>query len=271
MIDTPFGPLEAATHQVMPGFGEVWRIPLEGAAHELSVARTTMSYGNKSGEGLWEVLEFDGADAVGEPVGWQDERQVRTILRDEWGFDLPDVVKVRELLLDAYWAVNATRGWTGEDPQPNEGPWFSPAIHNTRYDEDEVEVLEIPAATWGEYINCSAVERANFNVLADEYAEHIILAEWFHDTHAVYLRLDQEIPAEFFDRLLGLADYPLLDEDEMSAVERKLEQDDWDGFGRHDLQLSVERTLDEIEDEGQVPGLVAAEFYLTDARADAIA
>lgn len=178
-----------------------------------------------------------------------------------------EMIPVRELLDDSYFTIVGTRGFTGEEPEHGSN-WFSPRIHDTRYDDDEIEVLEVPATTWGEYITCGSVERSNFNVLVDEYREHVIDAEWFHDTHAIYLRLDREIPAEMFDRLLGLADYPLLDDQEMSDVEMKLEEEDWEGYGRQDLRLAIERALDALE----VPGLDdPTEFYLSDSELDTLA
>jgi hypothetical protein len=75
MTDQWWLTVPGAVHTHHGRLGETVVIALANG-HEVSVARSPLTYGNKSGEGLWEMLEFAGPDAVGDPHGWLDPADV---------------------------------------------------------------------------------------------------------------------------------------------------------------------------------------------------
>ena len=103
-----------------------------------------------------------------------------------------------------------------------------------------------------------SVEVANHKVFAEEFGDlpgvHEIHGDF--DTYGVAIRLDCITPAmmDIFD---GLDNYPVIDEEAMSAVEREAEDEAWDNWVRHDYERAL---VSALNDDGNYATDEAHEF-----------
>jgi hypothetical protein len=90
-----------------------------------------------------------------------------------------------------------------------------------------------------------AVDVSNFRVLEDnwQHLDGFGRGPW-SNVDAISLLLDQEAPSDLIEVLDGLADYPLLSDDEHSRVEQEMIQEHWESYGRYDVIRTVEKALD---------------------------
>lgn len=111
-----------------------------------------------------------------------------------------------------------------------------------------VPVLVIPLAMFGDYDNSCAVERSNARVLREEFPRHTIpLSGWHGRGGTLVLGTPDTIPEELRERLDGLADYPLLDEQDESEMEMEMESEAWDDYGRDDFARALIPLLAELD------------------------
>lgn len=111
-----------------------------------------------------------------------------------------------------------------------------------------VPVLVIPLAMFSDYDNSCAVERSNARVLREEFPRHTIpLSGWHGGGGTLVLGTPDTIPEELRERLDGLADYPLLDEQDESEMEMEMESEAWDDYGRDDFARALIPLLAELD------------------------
>jgi hypothetical protein len=103
-----------------------------------------------------------------------------------------------------------------------------------------------------------SVEVANHKVFMDEFGDwpgvHEIHGDF--DTYGVVIRLDCITPAmmQVFDRL---DNYPVIDEEAMSAVERDAQDEAWGNWVRHDYERAL---VSALNDDGEYATDGAHEF-----------
>jgi hypothetical protein len=106
-----------------------------------------------------------------------------------------------------------------------------------------LEFFEIPFCTWGDYCG-STVERSNHRVISDDYKDQIGVNIWpIIGGYGSYgLLCSVELYAadnDLRDIINGLFDYPLVNEDDHSALEFELESEDWDSWIKGDLRRAL--------------------------------
>jgi hypothetical protein len=120
----------------------------------------------------------------------------------------------------------------------------------------DVRPVEVAEATLTDYFepNCmggsdysgGSVEVANHRVFTNEFGDlpgvHEIYGDF--DTYGVVIRLDCITPRmiEIFE---DLDNYPVIDEEAMSEVEREAEDEAWDNWVRHDYERALAAALNE--------------------------
>lgn len=89
------------------------------------------------------------------------------------------------------------------------------------------EVWFAPRYCGGSDYSGSAVERANFNILAEYHGKKIYAEEHgMYGSFSIYLRGDLYNP-DIIEALKGLDDYPLISDDEMTQVEMNWQNEYW--------------------------------------------
>jgi hypothetical protein len=97
-------------------------------------------------------------------------------------------------------------------------------------------LVEINLASGSDYSGDS-VTVSNYRVLADEFADRLVLMYGSHGTYSLaYWAGDEEIE----ERLASLDDYPVLDEDDLSEVEREAEEEAWNTWLADDLAALID-------------------------------
>lgn len=125
--------------------------------------------------------------------------------------------------------------------------------------EDIEETAElyfyVPCASGSDYAG-STVEKANAGCIEESYGEH----DWVHpvyggfNTYAVaigvtgLLGCDEDTFDELCETLEGLADYPVIDEDALSALEMESADEAWDSWCRDDFTRALDKAF---EDEAE--------------------
>ena len=191
--------------------------------------------------------------------------------------------RVAELLEEFYdspalYQTDTTRArvWTDRTlPKPGESwsvPWaleeqrptLADQVINGQYSKRETELraslldgtydaeedgsvwLEVPHTTYGDYVG-DTVTRSNQEVLLEEYPETFYVVSGGYSSSTLMLRVDgQRITEELFDRLAGLNNYPLLDEQQHSEVEERLANEMWGTFGRDEFKTELSKALSTI-------------------------
>jgi hypothetical protein len=121
----------------------------------------------------------------------------------------------------------------------------------TTFDEPTVYPAKVPSIVfryaqsnniWGYDDNVSV---ANYRVLVDEWSEYDALDPYgpYSNVRAIALTLDEESPADLIDVINSLADYPVLNDDELCVVEHEMVTEHWDSYGRSDTVSAVETAL----------------------------
>jgi hypothetical protein len=98
--------------------------------------------------------------------------------------------------------------------------------------------VRVEHAQGSDYSGCSATV-ANYRELErmrGDHPEHILTGYGSYGTYAIYVRLD--CPGDIWELLTGLAQYPCIDDESVSAVE-----DEWREEAMSELVLDVEREL----------------------------
>jgi hypothetical protein len=137
-------------------------------------------------------------------------------------------------------------------------------LHGTA-DADDPRYVEIPGTAWGDYTG-SDYDRSNARSILRDWPEHVVRVTGHHGFEALVLPMGADVPAELFDAILRLGDYPLYDEDDHSALCTELEQEDWTSWGRSDWRREIRKAahaddrdddVDELDDDAYVDELFA--------------
>lgn len=90
------------------------------------------------------------------------------------------------------------------------------------------------------------VGRSNFRVMLSLCEKHMTEGEYSelsggHGSFGIAFRVDAVLPGEIVDRLNGLADYPVLDDDDLAEVEAEACDDAWRGLVHREVVDAAER------------------------------
>jgi hypothetical protein len=114
---------------------------------------------------------------------------------------------------------------------------FSPLVNF----EPTAEDYFLPDLLGGsDYSGCS-VHRSNYRVFLRLFAETVGVHDLYggHGTFAVAIRLDVENP-ELWEKLDGLAEYPAIDDGDVSLLEIEEQKEAWDSWAESDYRNAVE-------------------------------
>lgn len=140
------------------------------------------------------------------------------------------------------------------------------AYHPSRYCSwwgEGVQYVSIRDAGWGDYVG-SVWNRSNFRVLMESHREHLVEIRYAHGGHGLLVRLDSQIPQDLYDSIVGLLNYPVIDESDCSELESEIEQENWESWGRSDWMREIrkaaskhdpEEDVDELDEEGRADAL----------------
>lgn len=115
------------------------------------------------------------------------------------------------------------------------------------------EWLKVPFTFWGDYSG-STVERSNYRVLLDEYRNHVVDVYGGYGTAGLLVSRDwfaSEEGEEFREIIEGLDNYPVVNEDDWSDLERELEDEDWDSWLCQNVRMDLADTpgIDDLSDD----------------------
>lgn len=105
----------------------------------------------------------------------------------------------------------------------------------------------VPNYMLGSDYSGDTVELANFELMQEEHADKVVLLHGGHWTRGVAIPLNSESD-ELADILEGLETYPVIDEDQMSHVEMRLQDEAWENWARSDFKRVLRKLFPESED-----------------------
>jgi hypothetical protein len=142
-----------------------------------------------------------------------------------------------------------------DDDENRYGRWYDEPVG-----EDCEAWALLGLLTYSDYSGCS-VHRSNFRVFIEDIdPEELETGGTFrvfyggYGTEALAVCLDRPIPSELADTLEALADYPVIDESDMSEYELETEDDAWNSWIMSDYIRALEahtglEDLDELDSE----------------------
>lgn len=100
------------------------------------------------------------------------------------------------------------------------------------------------ALSYSDYSGTKPTNESNARVFADDFSrgegKWWVWADGGHDTTAILIRtLAYRNSSEIRDLIDGLADYPILDEDDETELEMEREMEGWEDYGRDDFKRSL--------------------------------
>lgn len=89
-----------------------------------------------------------------------------------------------------------------------------------------------------------AVSVSNYRVLYDSWKDLEGLSRGpYSNIDMITLELDSQAPSDLTEVLDGLADYPVVDEQEWSSVEQEMIQEHWESYGKNDVMDAVAEAI----------------------------
>lgn len=150
---------------------------------------------------------------------------------------------VRDLFEDSPFIFFGNRYWVrrsdiGESRQVGWGD-----LERTEWTDDMVEVVVLLHTSWSDY-GGSGVERANWRVLTEDYADDVISVGYSTtDGQSVALVLESSIPEDLWDLVAALERSPIIDEVILTEVEDEVVEECWDLFAMDDFASHLRGAL----------------------------
>ena len=141
-----------------------------------------------------------------------------------------------------------------EEDSPESAESYLRALSTDDAESGEV-YFYVPYASGSDYSG-SLVERSNYNAFIEEYGkdnEWVFSAHGGFDTYAAVVGLTglltcaDDTADSILEALEGLADYPLLDEEAHSALERESTDSAWELWAAESFRRTVEKKFDGID------------------------
>lgn len=173
-------------------------------------------------------------------------------------------------LLSVPWFTGERRYTRPEDAVAGgETLWAGDLLHSGS--AGDVEYIEIPHTAWSDYSG-DTVTRSNQRAIVSDHGEHVVTVEYRLNGHSLLVRADADLPLDLFEGIVVLAtEHPVWCEEDWSALEHELQEEQWAGWGRPDVIYDAEKLLADVAEECPLvqetevdPGLVdrlAAELY----------
>jgi len=108
--------------------------------------------------------------------------------------------------------------------------------------------MQLPYCTWGDYSG-STGERSNYRVFLAEFGSSGWVWEHLgsHGYHSLYVHRAFYDGCEALREMCAkLSEYPILDESDMSDLEREIEEESWGAYGRSDWSRALEKRAGEL-------------------------
>lgn len=138
-----------------------------------------------------------------------------------------------------------------------------PGINFYRVDENPLEYSRLPFSalstygkpnfitcdylSYGDYDNSCLVERSNFRLFVEQFKDHKGIVQlhggWGSTGIGIFT---QYVSKEVMEIISGFANYPCIDNDDLSNLEREVEDEVWQDFYRKDLIRELEKRLPEL-------------------------
>jgi hypothetical protein len=180
-------------------------------------------------------------------------------MRHDWNFepDEDEMVHASELIEWARIHGGLQTCQFGEMSEPGECTNYGD-FRPVQYGYETPTYLEIRDASYSDYSGGS-YNRSNYRSMLRDFSDHVIDTFGGYGTCALFVKLDSRIPILLAEAIVGLGDYPIYDEDDDSMLRMEMEQEDWDSWGRDDMQALVveayeELTGQETDAENLLPG-----------------
>lgn len=113
-----------------------------------------------------------------------------------------------------------------------------------------------PLLSFGDYDNSCAVERSNVRVFMEEFGQdpYVMRKRGDYSSEIIYIDImcDNE---EIISTLCALADYPAMDDQDVSAMEMEMEEEDWSSWMKRDFKKRIEKKFgvwDSDPDDGKL-------------------
>lgn len=159
-----------------------------------------------------------------------------------------EIVLVKSRMFDAPGRLTNNYRWSEYDvfgPGPEPGD----TIGTSGLYSGGAEYIEIPYTLWGDYVG-SVVERTNHYYFLETYCDYVINVQGAFSSEWLILKIGSTIPVAMYDEIMGLANYPIIDDEFMSTLENDIENEDWRSFGKWELRQSLTpRVSEQITDE----------------------
>lgn len=115
-----------------------------------------------------------------------------------------------------------------------------------------------------DYCSSGAVEVSNHRVFLEQFKDSPNMYDVYGDygTFAVAIRLDS-ITDEMVEVLNALEDYPVIDEEDLSEVEREAEEETWSNCYRSDFERALTKSFPDMEEtiESMTTAQIDSLFY----------
>jgi hypothetical protein len=182
--------------------------------------------------------------------------------------DTEQALTVLNLPLSVATPVVVEENYTGDLPEPGGswpyGDWQTCDV--VWYPQNQATHVVIELATWSDYSG-NAVERSNYRSLLRDYPDTFTDVRGGYDTYALLLSVDWTPPEDgregLLEELSALADYPLYDEEDYSALEMELADEAWDAYLKWNVPsyLAADHGVSEEALEGVDEEILREAFY----------
>lgn len=127
------------------------------------------------------------------------------------------------------------------------------AVRPLPYSADTQRLIMIRDAGWGEYDNSSTYNRSNYRVLTENYGQWLVTVDNGNDRdgRGLALVVGSVVPNELMQIVIGLQDYPIIDESDLSELESELATEAWDGWARQDFSSDVRAAVRESAEDSE--------------------
>jgi hypothetical protein len=126
-------------------------------------------------------------------------------------------------------------------------------------DADDVRYIEIPDTAWGDYVG-STWARSNARSIRRDYPDDVVTVTGHHSFETLLVPAEAQIPARLFEAIEARAESAFYDEDDWSALEHELEQEQWDDTGRSDFRSEIRELAQRVDSDDDVAELDSDEY-----------
>lgn len=113
--------------------------------------------------------------------------------------------------------------------------------------ETDFDFIGIPATLWGDYVG-SGVDRSNYRSLVRDYPETFVEITWDYNSHSLAIWSGAQIDESLAEIIVKIADiYPLYDEEDHSALEMEILEEDLDSWIIPDIRRELDKRFPDTD------------------------